>query len=130
MHANLYAILQKAMSNQRRMLIFMPSVLLAEKLYQLLIKYFKQVRIMVAHSRDPERYDKTMAMREARCDWLITTTILERGVTFRDIDVLVVGANHSVFNTASLVQIARESGTSCDYPTGNVYFFTTNKLQL
>ncbi|MDT2817761.1 helicase-related protein [Vagococcus lutrae] len=123
MPANLYAILQKAMSNQRRILIFMPSVLLAEKLYQLLIKYFKQVRIMVAHSRDPERYDKTMAMREARCDWLITTTILERGVTFRDIDVLVVGANHSVFNTASLVQIAGRVGRHADYPTGNVYFF-------
>ena len=78
---------------------------------------------MVAHSRDPERYDKTMAMREARCDWLITTTILERGVTFRDIDVLVVGANHSVFNTASLVQIAGRVGRHADYPTGNVYFF-------
>ena len=37
---------------------------------------------------------------------MITTTILERGVTFLDVFVYVIQAHHPVFNEASLIQIA------------------------
>jgi competence protein ComFA len=37
---------------------------------------------------------------------LLSTTILERGVTFKDLSVLVIEADNPVFNKASLIQIA------------------------
>lgn len=37
--------------------------------------------------------------------WLVTTTILERGVTFYGVSVIVFNGSHSVFDEASLVQI-------------------------
>ena len=44
-------------------------------------------------------------MRQQKTDILITTTILERGVTFDAVSVIVYGANHRVFTSSTLVQI-------------------------
>ena len=52
----------------------------------------------------------------------MTTTILERGVTFRDIDVFVLGTEDRVFTEASLVQIAGRAGRHKDFPTGLVVY--------
>ena len=53
---------------------------------------------------------------------LITTTVLERGLTFENVQVLILDAQHSVFNEASLIQIAGRVGRSKCYPTGEVHF--------
>lgn len=53
---------------------------------------------------------------------LITTTVLERGLTFENVQVLILDAQHSVFNEASLIQIAGRVGRSTCYPTGEVHF--------
>ena len=55
--------------------------------------------------------------------FLITTTILERGVTFPAIDVCVIGADDKVFSSSALVQIAGRVGRSADFPSGQVTFF-------
>ena len=64
-----------------------------------------------------------MAMREGDLDFLITTTILERGVTFKNIDVLVIGSEEKIYTESALVQIAGRAGRSSDYPRGDVIFF-------
>ncbi len=61
-------------------------------------------------------------MRAEAYNCLLSTTILERGVTFRDIDVLVLGAEDAVFTESSLVQIAGRVGRHRDYPSGSVCF--------
>ncbi|MCT0151332.1 helicase-related protein [Fructilactobacillus fructivorans] len=75
------------------------------------------------YSADSERMAKVQAMRDHDVLFLITTTILERGVTFPDIDVMVLGADDPVFSTSSLVQIAGRVGRKKTRPTGNVDFF-------
>ncbi len=62
-------------------------------------------------------------MRQKKVKFLITTTILERGVTFPGIDVIILGADDEVFSVSSLVQIAGRVGRKRDRPTGNVDFF-------
>lgn len=54
---------------------------------------------------------------------LVTTTVLERGVTFSDIQVAVLHANHRVYDEAVLTQIAGRVGRDPKYPTGEVKFF-------
>ena len=41
---------------------------------------------------------------------LLTTTILERGVTFPNIDVAVIGAEDAIFTESALVQIPGRAG--------------------
>lgn len=58
---------------------------------------------------------------------LICTTVLERGVTFENVQVAVVYANHPVFNLASLIQISGRVGRSMKYPSGRVLFLCTER---
>lgn len=53
---------------------------------------------------------------------LVCTTVLERGLTFENVHVCVLMANHQVFNTASLIQIAGRAGRTSKYPEGKVLF--------
>jgi competence protein ComFA len=58
---------------------------------------------------------------------LLTTTILERGVTIPNIDVAVIGSEDRVFTESALVQIAGRAGRSSEFPTGDVTFFHYGK---
>ena len=62
-------------------------------------------------------------MRAQEYRYLVTTTILERGVTFPGINIMVLAADDSNFSTAALVQIAGRAGRNKARPTGDVYFF-------
>ncbi|MGX6993997.1 hypothetical protein CBF34_04555 [Vagococcus penaei] len=107
---------------KRQLLIFFPSIALMIKNYRHLQKLYRYKKIAMVHAQSPNREELVTAMRQQKIDWLLTTTILERGVTFPKIDVMIMLANHRVYTTASLVQIAGRVGRVPNYPTGNVYF--------
>ncbi|GIP47438.1 hypothetical protein J53TS2_10290 [Paenibacillus sp. J53TS2] len=89
---------------------------------QLLRSYFPGIRIEGTSSTDPDRNEKVLAFREGRIRMLITTTILERGVTVPKSDVYIVDADSDLFDEASLVQMAGRAGRSKDDPNGKVVF--------
>jgi late competence protein required for DNA uptake (superfamily II DNA/RNA helicase) len=53
---------------------------------------------------------------------LVTTTILERGVTIPKSDVYILDANNPLFDEASLVQMAGRAGRSGADPAGFVFY--------
>lgn len=53
---------------------------------------------------------------------LITTTLLERGVTFENVQVIVYRAHHVIFDVSTLIQIAGRVGRKPNFPVGAVYF--------
>lgn len=77
------------------------------------------------YAADPRRQEKVAAMRKHQVQYLVTTTILERGVTFPDVQVIILGADDPVFTVAALVQIAGRVGRSPTAPTGAVLFGCT-----
>ncbi|WP_029100303.1 DEAD/DEAH box helicase [Brevibacillus thermoruber] len=79
------------------------------------------------HAADPEREQKVRLFRDKRHAVMVTTTILERGVTIPRSDVIVVGADAPVFDEASLVQIAGRVGRSADAPEGTVLFIQSHR---
>ena len=68
-------------------------------------------------------------MRQQKTDILITTTILERGVTFDAVSVIVYGANHRVFTSSTLVQIVLESIEDKNSITAKFYFYMMGKQE-
>ncbi|TFD95782.1 DEAD/DEAH box helicase [Jeotgalibacillus sp. R-1-5s-1] len=97
-------------------LVFMPDVESMEH-------YSRILGIPSVHAEDPLRNEKVMQFRKGEVKVLLTTTILERGVTFSNVHVAVVGADEAVFTDSALVQIAGRVGRDQDFPTGNVTFF-------
>ncbi len=69
------------------------------------------------------RSGESLEPRDGELTILISTTILERGVTFPCVDVFVVEANHCLFTKSSLIQIGGRVGRSMDRPTGELLFF-------
>lgn len=126
--------LQHRQKRSRQLLIFVPTIQLAERLQQLITDICKKHNIIKkrsevksVHAEDKQRANNITLFRKRQITVLITTTILERGVTFPEIDVVVLDAGHEVFDEAALVQIAGRAGRSPNDPTGEVIFFHEGK---
>ncbi|WP_238985114.1 DEAD/DEAH box helicase [Bacillus kwashiorkori] len=107
--------------------IFFPHIELMEQALPLFQQY--DGKIMAVHAEDPDRKEKVQAMRTGEIPILLTTTILERGVTIPNIDVAVVGAEDDTFTESALVQISGRVGRNPKYPTGDIAFFHQGKTK-
>lgn len=58
---------------------------------------------------------------------ILTTLVLERGITFSNCHVIVYKADHSLFTYANLVQISGRVGRKKDYPKGDILFLANKK---
>lgn len=107
-------------------MVFVPTIDLLEKVHEILHEILSEsCSGTTVHAGDPERIEKVQAMRDGKYRYLVTTTILERGVTFPKLNVLVLCADASEFNLPALVQIAGRAGRSSERPDGHVRFFAT-----
>lgn len=102
--------------------VFVPKISLVQPLARLLKKAFPQAAVGGTSSQDEARAEKVTDFRGKAIDILVTTTILERGVTVPKTDVFILDADAPLFDEASLVQMAGRAGRSKDDPAGNVYF--------
>ncbi|WP_316570453.1 DEAD/DEAH box helicase [Neobacillus sp. YIM B06451] len=109
----------------KQALIFFPNIELMQAALPILQKLHKGIESV--HAEDPDRKDKVKRMRNGETPILLTTTILERGVTLSNIDVAVIGAEDRIFTESALVQIAGRAGRSARHPTGVVTFFHYGK---
>lgn len=111
------------LQEERKFLVFAPNIEWMGKLEKTLRKLYPNIPFEAVSSEDPKRKEKVMQMRRNELQLLISTTILERGVTFPNIDVLVIGAEDRIFTESALVQIAGRCGRAADFPTGDVIYF-------
>ncbi len=58
---------------------------------------------------------------------LFTSTILERGVTFKGVHVAVLQSSHPVFDESSLIQIVGRVGRDPNNPTGHALLYADKK---
>ena len=104
-------------------LIFFPNIELMKQ-YVYLFSGIEAV-----YAEDPDRKQKVQDLREGKTLGLLTTTILERGVTIPRLQVAVIGAEEDIFTESALVQIAGRVGRSAQHPDGNVTFFHYGKTR-
>ena len=106
-------------------LIFLPTI----ELISLAIPLFKELHpgIEAVHASDDNRKEKIMALRNKEVPGVLTSTILERGITIQNVQVAVVGADHPVFTASALIQIAGRVGRASEFPDGDVIYFHNGK---
>ncbi|WP_059103370.1 DEAD/DEAH box helicase family protein [Shouchella shacheensis] len=108
-------------------MVFVPSVHVLESLSTGL----KDVGIShkAVHAEATDRHPAIAAFRKQECSLILTTTILERGVTIANLQVAVLGAEDDMFTEAALVQISGRVGRSSSCPTGEIVFFHFGRTQ-
>ncbi|WP_328585740.1 DEAD/DEAH box helicase [Rossellomorea aquimaris] len=109
------------LQQEKLALIFFPTVELMEKALPLFQELNPQIDSV--HAEDPLRKEKVTKMRNKETPILLTTTILERGITIPNIDVAVLGAEERIFTESALVQISGRVGRSAEFPSGDIVFF-------
>ncbi|MDO4912041.1 MAG: helicase-related protein [Lactobacillus sp.] len=121
LHPKILADLKMCLEKGHPVLLFIPRI--AEiPAYTKAVSQLK-VKFASVHAEDPERLEKVQAFRDGKLDLLLTTTILERGVTFKHVWVLIVQADDQIYTSSSLVQIAGRVGRDKVDNNGLVKFY-------
>ncbi|MGL4335482.1 MAG: DEAD/DEAH box helicase [Turicibacter sp.] len=113
--------LDKKINGNRRALLFVASIEAGRQLKEILLK--QSISVEFVYASDENRAKKVQNFKEGTYQFLITTMILERGVTIVDIDVAIMGASDEVFEESALVQISGRVGRHPQYPHGEIIFF-------
>ncbi|MCI1245408.1 MAG: hypothetical protein LKG11_05645 [Bacilli bacterium] len=109
-------------------LVFVPSIAKSRELYEFTSLFLKRGNYV--NSRREERDLVIDSFKKGLTGYLITTSVLERGVTIRDLQVLVMGADSQrVYPSSTLIQIAGRAGRKSDAPTGEVVFLSEKETE-
>lgn len=108
-------------AKEQPFLLFFPTIELIEQAIVLFQK--KHPTIEAVHSSDKGRKEKVMKLRQRHIPGVLTSTILERGITIPNVQVAVVGADQPIFDAEALIQISGRTGRAKDYPDGEIVFF-------
>lgn len=119
--------ISKQLQTKKQAFLFVPSILVIDQVVELCQQFDE--RIVGVHAEDPDRKEKVASFRKGEIPIIITSTILERGVTIANSDVAVLGSEDEIFTESALVQISGRVGRSADYPTGEITFFHYGKTE-
>ena len=80
------------------------------------------VSVFATHSRDLKRDEQRELFGKTVPSVMVTTSVLERGITVPKADVIVLYAHDDLYDARTLIQMAGRSGRAASHPTGSVYF--------
>jgi competence protein ComFA len=108
----------------KKILIFVPLINDCDKL----VKHLRLLgfKVDVVNSKQENNREKIESLKKGNINIIITTTLLERGITIKDVQVIVYNSDHRVFNASTLIQIAGRVGRNKDAWDGKVYFLSSS----
>lgn len=100
---------------KKQVLVFVPRKKDGQWL-KIILNLFMKTKFI--HSSTTDKDQILDQFRNKEFNTLVCTTLLERGITIPSVQVIVFKADHSVFTTASLIQIFGRIGRSFQSPEG------------
>ena len=86
---------------------------------------FKNINYV--HSKCVDRNQRIDDFRKGKYQTLVTTAVLERGVTVKNLQVIVFDADHPLYTSQALIQISGRVGRKKEAPNGEVIFIARNE---
>ena len=118
---------RQILKENKPIFIFAPTIESCESTYKFLSLFFKNGNYV--HSKRDRRSEIINLFRKSRYIYLVTTSVLERGVTVKNLQVIVFNADHKVYDKGTLVQISGRVGRKVDAPEGEVIFIADRKTE-
>ena len=100
--------------------VFAPTIDLCEKIYKVVSLFVKGGNYV--HSKRNYRSEIIDSFRKNMYSFLVTTSVLERGVTVKDLQVIICQTDHKIYEKGTLIQVAGRVGRKKDAPTGEVIY--------
>lgn len=108
---------------KKKVIVFVPLVQDVDKLASQLQSY-THLRVRGVSSIHKHNQDNLMALKNGDIDVIVSTTLLERGITIEDVQVIVYHGEHDLFDRRTLIQIAGRVGRKISHPQGHVYILS------
>ena len=93
--------------------------------FEKILSLFGRCRAFTSKTIEKERL--VAELRAYELEFLICTTVLERGITIHGVDVVIWKSDHPVFHEARLNQMIGRVGRSITMPSGEGLFLCTRK---
>jgi competence protein ComFA len=108
--------------------VFAPTIAECEELYSLISPFAKGGNYV--NSKRQGREEIISDFKKEKYAYLVTTSVLERGVTIRNLQVIVSGADdQKIYGSSTLIQIAGRAGRKMDAPDGEVTFLANKSTE-
>lgn len=120
----IFKLLKQYQKEKKPCFIYVPTIEEGEKLLKLVLHKYKLATFV--YSQMPNRNQTLNSIHQGHFTIVITTTILERGVTFEKLQVIVYKADHFIFDKSTLLQICGRVGRKASHSEGDI-FFLANK---
>ena len=104
----------------KQVFIFVPTIELSINIYKFLKLFFPSGGYINSHCDNRDEIIRRFRVKKYR--YLVTTAVLERGVTVRDLQVIVYRSDHPIYDSHALIQIAGRVGRKKEAPEGEVIF--------
>ena len=108
-------------------LVFVPKISWIDPWVKSFQQRFPNWCVDGSYSADHHRSTKIEKLQQGKYDLFVSTTILERGITLSGIQVIVLAADHPLYDERALVQMAGRVGRTKECPQGNVIFISKRK---
>ncbi len=121
---------KKFIEEEKKVFIFAPTIDRCEFVFKVVSKVLSNGRFV--HSKCKDRSQIISDFKKGKYDYLVSTAVLERGVTFKNLQVIIFDADSEIYDSASLVQISGRVGRKFDAPEGEVIFLvnrTTTEIE-
>ena len=114
----LIGILFQFHKRQEPVFIFVPTIEIGKWMLRLVRVFFPTTKLAFSSSKDRE---EVIHQFKVKPDFfLITTAILERGITVSQLQAIIFEADHRLYSTSMLIQMAGRVGRKLNSPTGKV----------
>jgi competence protein ComFA len=114
----LIGILFQFHKRQEPVFIFVPTIVIGKWMLRLVRVFFPTTKLAFSSSKDRE---EVIHQFKVKPDFfLITTAILERGITVSQLQAIIFEADHRLYSTSMLIQMAGRVGRKLNSPTGKV----------
>lgn len=108
----------------KKVLVFVPVIEEVSQICHFL--KFWHLKVAGVHSKCSDNDEKITALKKGTLDAIVTTTLLERGITIEDVQVIVFHCEHRVFDARTLIQIAGRVGRKMNAYDGDVCFLSSS----
>lgn len=117
-YLTLYKQVKKLYESKMPFLIFVPTIYIGETIAWWILKMFKEGQWV--HSKSKHRDQAVKDFKEKKLRYLISTSILERGITLAYLQVIIYDSDHGLMDEKTLVQMAGRVGRKTVSPEGRV----------
>ena len=117
--------LKEYASQNKKVFVFAPTIDKCEFVAKI-VKIFRKNGTFV-HSKCKNRSEIIKDFKGGKYEYLVTTAVLERGVTFKDLQVIIYDADSDIYDSQALIQISGRVGRKIDAPEGEVIFLVNKE---